>query len=521
MLVVHLLICVVAYALTWRKLFFEVCLLPPESYAAGSSVLGMLQHPPTLALLLVGVLPLFVFRKRITWELIDDSMKMRRFMWIVALVIGVTFVASDYNYFYDSAFLLDRLVMLAFLALFWFHPAFLFPFVLTVMAFALQIHHPLPDGMWNWPDKRMPMHVLFAFVWFIYLRIAVQTDRRLPIVLAIFVASATYVHAGLSKIAIGPELTTWLLENPTSNIFVSAHIQGHWLGFLSEQATLRIANVLRSLDVATNGYTLFAEIGAGLMLLDRRVARFFLGACALLHVGILATTGIFFWKWIIVDIAMIWYAGGLWTWGDADISVPRRVAMALPALTFAFAFTHFATTGVLFAWWDTRHAQHFTFEVETESGDTYTLDPRYFVPYDIMFVQSRFYYLLPAPVLPGTYGVTHRYAVFDALENASVEDLEEIREQHAIQFFNPRLRDIFGGFVQQYVRASMSGERKAFLPRWLSVPYHFQTTFPDDHFDGQSKVERVRVYFEQHFYDGDEIHDLGRSEIMLVPITPR
>jgi len=174
------------------------------------------------------------------------------------------------------------------------------------MAFALQIHHPLPDGMWNWPDKRMPMHVLFAFVWFSYLRIAVQTDRRLPIVLAIFVASATYVHAGLSKIAIGPELTTWLLENPTSNIFVSAHIQRHRLGFLSEPATLQIANLLCSLDVATNGYTLFAEVGAGLMLLDRRVARFFLGACALLHVGILATSGIFFWKWIIVDIAMIW-----------------------------------------------------------------------------------------------------------------------------------------------------------------------------------------------------------------------
>lgn len=111
--------------------------------------------------------------------------------------------------------------------------------------------------------------------------------------------------------------------------------------------------------------------------------------------------------------------------------------------------------------------------------------------------------------------------MFDALENASVEDLEEIREQHAIQFFNPRLRDIFGGFVQQYVRASMNGERKAFLPRWLSVRYHFQTTFPDDQYDGQSKVERVRVYFEQHFYDGDEIHDLGRTEIMLVPITPR
>lgn len=113
-----MLICVVAYALTWRKLFCEVCLLPPESYAAGSSVLGRLQHPPTLALLLIGVLPLFVFRKRVTSELIDDSMKMSRFMWIVAFVIGMTFITSDYNYFYDSAFLLDRLVMLAFLALF-------------------------------------------------------------------------------------------------------------------------------------------------------------------------------------------------------------------------------------------------------------------------------------------------------------------------------------------------------------------------------------------------------------------
>ena len=153
MLVVHVLICAVAYALTWRTLFFEVCLLPEPLYARGSVVLGILQHPPTLALLLAGILPLFVYRKRITWAAIDDSMRMRGFVWIVALVVGVSFAASGYNYHYDTSFIFDRLAIVALLVALRFHPAFLFPLVLTVMAFALQIHHPLPEPMWNWPSS--------------------------------------------------------------------------------------------------------------------------------------------------------------------------------------------------------------------------------------------------------------------------------------------------------------------------------------------------------------------------------
>ena len=518
MVIIHVLICAALYALTWRKLFFESCMLSRSSYDSGSIVLEMLQHQPTLVLLLLGVLPLIVFRKRISWELIDVSMKMRNFIWIVAAVMGVTFILSDYNYYYDQSFLFDRVVLAALLLLIRVHPGFLFPFVVTMMVFALQIHHPLPEAMWNWPDKRMPMHLLFAFIWFIYLRIFVRTDRRLPIILAIFIAGSTYVHAGLSKMAIGPELTTWLLDNPTSNIFVSAYQNGNWLGQLSPARVVDVAGFLGKIDLFNNGYTLVAELGAALMLLDRRVARTFLGACALLHIGILATAGIFFWKWIIVDIAMIWYAGSLWKWGVPHVSAGKWRAVALAALTFGFAMTHFKTTGILFAWWDTRHTQFFSYEVETESGQTYSLDARYFAPYDIMFVQSRFYYILPQRVLPGTYGTTHRYPVFEALQRLGVDDLPGIYERYAINFFKSDRRYDFGRFIQRYVTAAMRRERKGFLPRWLSVPYHFQTTFPPDNYPGGSKIRSVHVYFEQHFYDGTQIDDLKRIEVMEVPI---
>jgi hypothetical protein len=516
--IIQVLICAALYALTWRKLFFELCLLPRSAYEDGSIVLGMLQHQPTLLMLLLGVLPLIVFRKRISWDLIDVSMKMRNFIWIVAAVMGVTFIFSGYNYYYDQSFLLDRVVLVVLLLLIRAHPGFLFPFVVTMMAFALQIHHPLPEAMWNWPDKRMPTHLLFAFVWFVYLRIFVRTDHRLPIILAVFVAGSTYVHAGLSKLAIGPELSTWLLDNPTSNIFVSAYQNGNWLGQLSVPQVVDIAGFLSKIDLFNNGYTLVAEIGAAMMLLDRRVARLFLGACALLHVGILASSGIFFWKWIIVDIAMIWYVGSLWKWGMPLVSAGNLRALALAALTFAFAMTHFKTTGILFAWWDTRHAQFFSYEVETESGERYSLDPRYFEPYDVMFVQSRFYYILPQPVLSGTYGTTHRYPVFEALQRLGVEHLPGIYERYAINFFQSDRRYDFGRFIQRYVTAAMRRDRKEFLPSWLSVPYHFQTTFPADNYPGDSKIETVHVYFEQHFYDGTQIVDLQRTEVMAVPI---
>lgn len=518
MVIVHVLICAALYALTWRKLFFESFLLPRSLYEEGSVVLGVLQHEPALVMLSIGILPLIVFRRRISWELIDVSMKMRNFVWIVAAVMGVNFILLDYNYYYDHSFLFDRAVLAALLVLIRFHPGFLFPFVVMMMAFALQIHHPLPEAMWNWPDKRMPTHLLFAFVWFVYLRIFVRTDPRLPLILAVFVAGSTYAHAGLSKMAIGPELTTWLLENPTSNILVSAYQNGNWLGHLSTPQIMKLASFLSQIDVLNNGFTLFAEIGAALMLLDRRVARLFLAACILLHLGILSTTGIFFWKWIIVDIAMIWYAGALWKWGVPDPWVSRPYAVALAALTFVFAVTHFKTTGVLFAWWDTRHTQFFSYEVETDSGRRYSLDPRYFTPYDIMFVQSRFYYILPRPVLPGTFGVTHRYPVFQALQEASVEDLPAIHRRYGISFFRPDLRYDFGRFIQRYVTAAMRRDDKKHLPGWLSTPYHFQTTFPNDNYPGDSKIRTVHVYFEEHFYDGTQIHDLQRVEVMAVPI---
>ena len=518
MLIVQTLICGITYALTWQTLFYRTCLLPYSAYARGSILLGIAGHKPTLAFLLIGVLPLFVFRNRITWEEIDDSFKARNLVWIVSLVMGVTFILSDYNYYYDHAFLLDRVVLVALLVLVRFHPGFLFPFVVLLMAFALQLHHPLPDGMWNWPDKRMPTHILFIWVWFVYLRIVVRTDARLPLILAMLVAGSTYAHAGLSKLAIGPELTTWLLENPTSNIFVSAYQQGNWLGQLSRGSVTGAAHFLRSVDVLTNGLTLFAELGAALILLDRRLARFFLSACIAMHLGILASTGIFFWKWIIVDIAMIWYAGSLWRWGLPEMSTSKLTAAALPTMTFLFALTRFATTGILFAWWDTGHVQFFTYEVETESGETYRLDPRYFVPYDIVFVQSRFYYTVPHKLLPGTYGVSHRYPVFAELREATVDDLPSIDERYALMFFNPQLRYAFRRFIQRYVGAAMDGDQKNFLPTWFSVPYHFQTTFPPDTYRGQSPIRTVHMYFEEHFFDGTKIHDLQRTEIMAIPI---
>lgn len=519
MIVVHVLACIIAYLLTWQRVFYQSCFLPRSAYESGNLVVAMLSRPTTLVMLLVGILPLFVFRKRITWSEIDESLKMRTFVMIVASVMGITFILSDYNYYYDHAFLLDRIVLLALLVGVWFHPGFLFPFVITMMVFALQIHHPLPGGMWNWPDKRMPTHMLFVFVWFIYLRIFVKTDARLPLILGLFVAGSGYAHAGFSKIAIGPVWSTWLLENPTANIFVSAYQQGNWLGHLSEAQIVQAAGFLERVGVVNNAFTLFAEIGAALVLLDRRVARFFLAACILLHLGILSTTGIFFWKWIVVDASMIYFAGSLWKWNVPDVNVAKPAIAALTAATLILGAAHTRVTGILFAWWDTRHAQFFTYEVETESGETYDLDPRYFVPYDIVFVQSRFYYTVPEPILPGTYGVTHRYPVFAALQEATVDDLPEVYREYAVRQFNRSLRYDFGRFIQRYVRAVMRGDEKEFLPSWFSVPYHFQTTFPPNVYVGQSKATRVRVFFEQHFYDGDEIHDLQRVEVMAIPIA--
>ena len=311
----QVLLCLVMYAVTWR--FFIVFTVLPESAYKGPVILvGTLTHGPTLAFFALGLLVLLVRRSEITWESIDPEMRMRGLVFLIQIPLVLQFAFYDYNYFFDHTHIVDRLAIILLWLLIARHPAFLFPFACLVMAVLYQFFYPLPGGGANWPDKLLPMHILFLLNAFIFLRLFITFDRSIPILATLVLTGGFYAHSALSKLALGPEVSSWLMQDQLSYLFVAAHKNGGWLSFLSDQQVVDIAARMKSFGLVQNAMTLLIEGGAILIVMSRWTTRIVLAGCIVLHLGILASSSIFFWKWIVVDLLLLVYAEKFWRSGE-------------------------------------------------------------------------------------------------------------------------------------------------------------------------------------------------------------
>lgn len=515
----QILLCLVIYAVTW-PFFLRFNFLPQSAYEGPVILASALTHLPTLAFLILGLFVLFVRRSEITWAAIDPEWKTRGLVFLLQFPLVLQLAFYDYNYFYDHTHIVDRLAIVICWLLIARHPAFLFPFACIVMVVFFQLFHPLPGVNANWPDKLLPMRILFLLNACVFLRLFVTLHRSVLLLSTLVLTAGLYAHSAVSKLVLGPELWSWLTEDQLAFLFVGAYKNGGWLASLSDQQVVKIATWMKPFGLAQRVVTLLIEGGAVLIFLGRRPTRILLAGCIVLHLAILATSSIFFWKWIVVDFLLLVYAERYWR-SDEQSLPPLRARWLLVSFAMLLSLFVLYSEGPLFAWWDTRHCKYCTYEVETSDGDRVRLDPHYFAPYDLTFVQSRYYYAVPHKVIPGTFGVTYDIEARKVLNNMTVEEFPRVREQFGIDFYNTEQADAYRHFLQRYLTNAMKRERKNWLPTWFPPPYHFQSRIPSDTFWHGSQVVKLHVYFEEYFFDNEQIHQLSRTEVLQIPITRR
>ena len=277
-------------------------------YASAFLSPSLFSQPRFLALCAIFLIVCVLLPRRTTWQAIDSTCYTRIFVFIIAAMFAWTYSTYQFNFYYNQSHLWDRLLLLGLLGLLWVHPVFVMPFTFLVLCIIQQALHPLPWATWIWPDKRLPLDVLILFNSFFLVQSFLPRKRHLFALLAFSLTGATYFQAAISKLAILQPSFTWLFENSLSNLFVSAYRVGGWLGFLSEDNITFLAGWLAWLDRPLGVATLLIEASALLLLSSRRVSRLCLLGFVIMHTGILMSTGIFFWKWIIFDLALLWYA---------------------------------------------------------------------------------------------------------------------------------------------------------------------------------------------------------------------
>lgn len=318
-------------------------------------------------------------------------------------------------------------------------------------------------------------------------------------VLILCVVGASYFNPLLTKIGMSPTGLEWLLGDNLAHLLVSAHLHG-WLAWMSPEHFHTLVGIIQKLNPLLLWGTFAIEAGALFLLFGRRVCIGLLVAFCALHLGILLASGIFFWKWIIADVAI----AGFLLFANRDtvneVFTPKHRLVSPVIIFLAIAVCQPPQLG----WFDTPFSNIYRFELITRDGHAHALSGTSFAPYDLPMSQNRFYFLSDEPLLVSTFGATMNWRLCDALEKArDGEDIAHLKETSGWTAGDEQRAARFDRFLRRYLRnMNRSGPRRRVLGR-LSAPYHINNSPAGAPYTFQAPITRVRIrYIEALLRDG-------------------
>jgi hypothetical protein len=505
--------CLIGLQLALFLAYFYFCQLPEKGYFAPVIAFESAKHPfAILFIFFYLVFGCFFFRK-LTWAAVDSIYGARFFVTAISATIMWQFATYDYNFYYDQAHYFDRLLLIVMAVLVYCHPLFVPPFTALAIAIASQLHYPLPEAAWLWPDKQILFDALILFTAYLIIAVFRQVSSHLFLYAVLCLTGGVYFYAAIAKLSIGPTYYSWLMDNKLSNLWVSSYITG-WFGFLDAGIIVNIATYLQWLNLPIAVITLLIELSGVVILGNKNIARFVLFGFILLHIAIGLTSGIFFWMWCAYDLALIMFISKTSPCAISRIFNPKSFVLSIAIIVFSNIYFR----PIHFAWFDTRLSNFFTIYGTGASGNTYELEPHFFSPYDIMFCQSRFYYLLNGKVLVGTYGTTQNYWLARQLETTNLSSFADLRNEHGETFYDKRLAGQFRKFIKHYVANAQKRSSKFIFLNYLAPPYHFGSATADRGYKFQEPLTDVQVYFEEHVYTDDNILRIRKETIINIPI---
>ena len=422
--------------------------------------------------------------------------------WLIVLSAGLLtweYSCYDYNFFFNQGHYIDRGLLILCFVLSIRHPAFISPLLCLVFAISNQFNTPL--GMYTWIDKYMPIGILILTHSFLLLGAQRVIQPRVFVLAVICLVGGSYFGPGVKKILVGPTPVTWILENPLDSLFVSGYVNG-WLGDLSEETIVAIAQAMRPFNVLSLLATVIIELAGIVLLLHPLVSRLALASFILLHALIMASTGVFFWHWMIIDLYLLFAIVKIAQNGSDLFKIKVRYISVIVIL-FCVHIFHQRQLG----WFDTRVNNFFEFELADSNGEYVQVSRNFFSPYDVVFSLSEFFYVLKDKKLVGTYG-TAPYDIYTHLENSTPEDVSKIREHYGDDVYDQKEDEKLVYFLTMYLKNFNEKNGEEPIINKFAAPYHLQHWFNSAPIKFKAPVTKLRIRYVETYYDGKSIKRL-------------
>jgi hypothetical protein len=500
----------VAFTLV-RMVLFKFTKLPETAYFSTSFLAELAMR--WQGLLILGCVGWFVWSSwsKLRWTELDPSRTLQAFVGVIGGTLAWTFSVYDFNFYYGQSHLLERVLLVTLLLGSLWRPVLIAPFLALVYLITHQFDQPIAC---TWTDKRVLFDVLSLFVGFLLVRL--WNPRNWPTIkatdfffLVICLQASNYFIPGLGKL-----LSGWPMIERLDNLFVASYLNG-WLGFLNESDALGWAKLIAAWNPLMVWGSLLLELAGVFCLFNRRWCVVFLLACVGLHAMICLTTGILFWKWVVLDLslaAVLAFASPTLT---GELFSKSRFWMSIGII----AGSHFLFAPPWLAWYDTELNEQYHLEVLTTSGETFRVPRTLMVPYEVYFAQNKFHFLTRDKYVNGRYGTTSEWNVARRLDGQpSREMAEAVREELGAVEYSEQKIAAFDRFIQNYFKNLNLARPHIVMPTFLQPPQHIYSVVSEPRYAFQDNVELVRVIHERSLYQRDRIETLKRKVVREIAI---
>ncbi|MGQ0603045.1 MAG: hypothetical protein ACT4QE_15280 [Anaerolineales bacterium] len=470
-------------------------------------------HYPVALVIVAGVIAVRYRVLAQSWTQLEYGRPLR---WVVGLMTGIVtwvFAAYDYNYYFDQAHTIDRLLLVALaLAVLW-RPIFVLPFLWLLFAIAWQFDYPLQWQL-SWTEVDLPLRQLELIGAALVMYLLTLQWRANEIgLLSLSLLAASYWSSGVGKLQLN-----WL-AHPYIHYLLPAGYAHGWLSFLDGETVGMITRPFANFMVPLMLFTLMVELGSLLSLWRHWVTLAWLTGAVMLHTGILLMSGIAFWKWMLLEAALImaWLMVGK----ARTAALYTRSHFVLSLILIAGGPLWFKPVSL--AWYDTPITYTYRLDGIGASGERYVLPSRMFSLYADMLTFGNFGYLDPQPRIDNlVWGVTMNPATASAL--VRVETLEELAAAEArygqMEYDADRAR-LMDDFLRRFIDHLNHTSGKPTVWPSIQAPGHLWTMARPPVYTGQEPVREIQIVRVTWRYAADHSRPIREVVVrkIMIPST--
>ena len=435
----------------------------------------------------------------------------RLLVYTAAFIVVWELSTYQYNYYLNNAFYTDRIVLVVLFLLLLRYRVFVPLFIAFVFVYRSQFNYPV-DGF-PLLDIWLVFDVLIAYMAYMYAQLVVPTLKVPFTYVALCIVGATYFYSGVKKIMISPHGYEWLVNNNPAYLFLNMHLLG-WMANASDTTISKLFNFLSAYKVPLQLLVLLIELAGLLLLRARKLSIVLLSLCICLHLGIFIMGSTIFWKWILVEVALI-----VVLLRDKNVNEYLFSKRAFISSLIIIVSSPLWLQPNMYGWHDTPMNQYFSFEVTDDKGNTYPIAKNDMNPYHQWFQFNTFHFLLREPCLRiSPFGFTQQYKLAKAIQDAGPGDYKTLLSTYGKNVYDETKTNKFNEFIRTYFRNRNRRIGERFMPFMLHTPYHLYNSVPVIAYRDEAPVKTFRVVYHVTYIQNGQVLTIANKIIDEVDI---